>query len=84
ITGRGGLPNSPDQLQSVDEVTVGLIEPAVEENTEVNQEAEKPPAVREIVPAMGMIKDEHGNVTLVAYPTPDNVSRPPLPQVSCQ
>ncbi|ELS00298.1 hypothetical protein, partial [Gloeocapsa sp. PCC 73106] len=72
------------QLQSVDEVTVGLIEPAVEENTEVNQEAEKPPAVREIVPAMGMIKDEHGNVILVAYPTPDNVSRPPLPQVSCQ
>ncbi|ELR97464.1 hypothetical protein GLO73106DRAFT_00012740, partial [Gloeocapsa sp. PCC 73106] len=52
--------------------------------TEVNQEAEKPPTVREIVPAMGMIKDEHGNVILVAYPTPENVSRPPLPQVSCQ
>ncbi|ELS00257.1 hypothetical protein GLO73106DRAFT_00041140, partial [Gloeocapsa sp. PCC 73106] len=84
ITGRGGLPNSPDQLQSVNDVRVGLIEPTVTEETEVNQEAEKPPAVREIVPAMGMIKDEHGNVILVAYPTPENVSRPPLPQVSCQ
>ncbi|ELR96639.1 filamentous hemagglutinin N-terminal domain-containing protein [Gloeocapsa sp. PCC 73106] len=84
VTGRGGLPNSPDQLQSVNEVTVGLVEPTVTEVTEANQEAGKPPAVREIVPAMGMIKDEHGNVTLVAYPTPENVSRPPLPQVSCQ
>jgi filamentous hemagglutinin family protein len=75
ITGRGGLPSSPEQVQHSDEVEVGLVEPAVDAAVPVTP----PPVaavIEEIVPARGWIRNDKGEVVLVGYdPTASGVQR---------
>jgi filamentous hemagglutinin family protein len=70
ITGKGGLPASPNQLLEVDVTEVELVEPAWEETTpsESDQETRQPSANQQsIIPARGWIRNEKGQVVLVGY-----------------
>jgi filamentous hemagglutinin family protein len=84
ITGRGGLPSTPEQVQNSDEVEVGLVEPALDSAAPVTP----PPvsaAVEEIVPARGWIRNEKGEVVLVGYdPTASGVQRQERNLGTCQ
>jgi len=68
VTGRGGLPQSPNDALSSAEEPLPWVEPAVGES----QQVEGPLASREIrpteiIPAQGWVMDDRGQVTLVAY-----------------
>ena len=79
ITGRGGLPPSPNQVLSSDSAQVGWIDPApvenrgaeeqesreVDESTSIPNPQSKIP--NPIVPARGWIFNEKGEVLLVSY-----------------
>ena len=72
LTGRGGLPATPEQVHSSDEVEVGLVKPAigvaaVSKKSSVAEDSTK------IEPAKGWIRNERGEVFLVGYdPTVSN------------
>jgi large exoprotein involved in heme utilization and adhesion len=84
ITGRGGLPSTPEQLQHSDEVEVGLVEPALDSAAPVTP----PPVaavIEEIVPARGWIRNDKGEVVLVGYdPTASGVQRQEPNLGTCQ
>ncbi|MEG4233067.1 S-layer family protein [Microcoleus sp. Pol11C3] len=68
VTGRGGLPPSPDEVLSSAASPFPWVEPAVGET----QEVEGPLASieirpKEIIPAQGWVMDDRGQVRLVAY-----------------
>jgi filamentous hemagglutinin family protein len=67
ITGRGGLPPSPDEVSGGEETQVEWFTPKAEENSPVT---ELPPAIEpvpQIVEASGWITDPNGEVKLIAY-----------------
>jgi filamentous hemagglutinin family protein len=66
ISGRGGLPSTPEQVQTSDEVGVSLVEPAEESAATVTSPSIAT-AAKEIVPAQGWVRNEKGEVVLVAY-----------------
>jgi filamentous hemagglutinin family protein len=68
VTGRGGLPPSPNDLLGSPEKPLPWVEPAVGGS----QQVEGPLASREnipteIIPAQGWVMDDRGQVTLVVY-----------------
>ena len=73
VTGRGGLPNTPEQVQRSNEVEVGLVE--VTEQTATSKPKKETQAIRKIIPAQGWQRNDKGEMVLVAYPTTDNAHR---------
>ncbi|MBD2563814.1 MULTISPECIES: filamentous hemagglutinin N-terminal domain-containing protein [Nostoc] len=74
ITGRGGLPPSPNEGTSSDAVQVDLVEPATggsegagEQRSRGAEEKNKYSVSKPIVPAQGWIFDKNGEVMLTAY-----------------
>jgi len=68
VTGRGGLPASPNDVLGRPEERLPWVEPAVGGS----QQVEGPPASQEIratqiIPAQGWVMDDRGQVTLVVY-----------------
>jgi filamentous hemagglutinin family protein len=74
VRGKGGLPASPSQTQSSDEVTVGLVA-ASSTNPEASQGYYLGESKRKIVPAQGWQKNARGEIVLVAQPTTNTVNR---------
>ncbi|OKH20232.1 hypothetical protein NIES593_19605 [Hydrococcus rivularis NIES-593] len=84
ITGRGGLPSTPEQVQTSDEVGVGLVEPAEESAATVTSPSIST-AAKEIVPAQGWVRNEKGEVVLVAYnPARTGIQRQERNSATCQ
>ncbi|MFS0518188.1 filamentous hemagglutinin N-terminal domain-containing protein [Nostoc sp. UIC 10607] len=90
ITGRGGLPSSPNQATSSDAVQVDLVEPALGESRGVGEqrrrgteEKTKSSVSKPIVPAQGWIFDKNGEVTLTAYDPTGTGSQRSLSPDSC-
>ncbi len=76
LTGRGGLPATPEQVHHSDEVEVGLVKPAIGVAA-VSKESSVAEDSTKIEPAKGWIRNEQGEVFLVGYdPTVSNI----LPQ----
>ena len=68
VTGRGGVPPSPNEVLSSAPSPFPWVEPAVGESQQVESQRtfiEIRP--REIMPAQGWVMDDRGQVTLVAY-----------------
>jgi len=69
VTGRGGLPPSPNDVLSSAEEPLPWVEPAVGGSQQVEGQRasieETPP--KEIIPAQGWVIDDRGQVTLVVY-----------------
>ncbi|MBD2303549.1 filamentous hemagglutinin N-terminal domain-containing protein [Nostoc sp. FACHB-190] len=85
ITGRGGLPSSPEQFQSNDEVEVGLVSPTEESATRVTSPSATAVTSETIVPAQGWIRNEKGRIILVGYdPSNANIQRQKTSLTSCQ
>lgn len=84
MTGRGGLPATPEQIHHSDEVEVGLVKPAmgmaaVIKDLPVAEDSTK------LVPAKGWIRNEQGEVFLVGYdPTVSNILPQPENLDFCQ
>ncbi|MFQ4141121.1 filamentous hemagglutinin N-terminal domain-containing protein [Chlorogloeopsis sp. ULAP02] len=78
ITGRGGLPPSPNESFSTDNVRVDWIEPAASsrgnsQSVKINQ-ARTSATAKKIVPAQGWVFNKKGDVVLTAYnPTATNL-----------
>ncbi|MBG1241886.1 two-partner secretion domain-containing protein [Nostoc sp. NZL] len=90
ITGRGGLPPSPNDATSSDAVRVDLVEPALAESRGVGEqrrrgaeEKTKSSVSKAIVPAQGWIFDKNGEVMLTAYDPTGTGSQRPLSPDSC-
>ncbi|MCX7596590.1 MAG: hypothetical protein N2235_23140, partial [Fischerella sp.] len=70
ITGRGGLPSSPNQILSNDNILVDLVEPTTStsssQGANINLNTTSPTA-KQIVPAQGWVLNNKGEVVLVAY-----------------
>ena len=95
ITGRGGLPPSPQESLQSGEILVELIElPEMEShqrhtpsrrNSTASRTPNQPRSSLDIVPARGWIRDQNGDVILVSYdPTQTGVIRPPRPPLPCK
>ncbi|WP_414581731.1 hypothetical protein [Scytonema sp. PCC 10023] len=70
ITGRGGVPSSPNQAISSDNVRVDLVQPVASTGNSNSASTKKPSTsatVKQIVPAQGWIFNEKGEVVLTAY-----------------
>ncbi|MBD0310956.1 MAG: S-layer family protein, partial [Microcoleus sp. T1-bin1] len=68
VTGRGGLPPSPNDVLSSQEEPLPWVEPAVGESQQVeDQRASIEIPTTEIIPAQGWVMDDRGQVTLVVY-----------------
>ncbi|MEH1969436.1 two-partner secretion domain-containing protein [Nostoc sp.] len=90
ITGRGGLPPSPNDATSSDAVRVDLVEPALagsrgagEQRRRGAQEKTKSSVSKPIVPTQGWIFDKNGEVMLTAYDPTGTGSQRPLSLDSC-
>ncbi|MEJ6479795.1 filamentous hemagglutinin N-terminal domain-containing protein [Nostoc punctiforme UO1] len=90
ITGRGGLPPSPNDATSSDAVRVDLVEPALGESRGAGeqrrrdaQEKTKSSVTKPIVPTQGWIFDKNGEVMLTAYDPTGTGSQRPLSPDSC-
>ncbi|NEU84466.1 S-layer family protein, partial [Nostoc sp. UIC10630] len=90
ITGRGGLPPSPNDATSSDAVQVDLVEPALagsrgagEQRRTDAQEKTKSSVTKPIVPTQGWIFDKNGEVMLTAYDPTGTGSQRPLSPDSC-
>ncbi|GAB1544060.1 hypothetical protein NUACC21_67360 [Scytonema sp. NUACC21] len=69
VTGRGGLPPSPNQTISSDNVRIDLLEPVANtrnSNTTTQNQLYPSSIVKQIVPAQGWIFNERGKVVLTA------------------
>ncbi|MEG3902250.1 S-layer family protein [Microcoleus sp. B4-C5] len=68
VTGRGGVPPSPNEVLSSAPSPFPWVEPAVGESQQVeSQRTSIEIRPREIMPAQGWVMDDRGQVTLVAY-----------------
>ncbi|WP_242059092.1 MULTISPECIES: two-partner secretion domain-containing protein [Nostoc] len=87
ITGRGGLPPSPNEATSSDAVRVDLVEPAPgrsgEQRGRGTEEKTKSSVAKPIVPTQGWIFDKNGEVMLTAYDPTGTGSQRPLSLDSC-
>jgi large exoprotein involved in heme utilization and adhesion len=90
ITGRGGLPPSPNDATSSDAVRVDLVEPALagsrgagEQRRRDTEEKTKSSVSKPIVPTQGWIFDKNGDVMLTAYDPTGTGSQRPLSPDSC-
>ena len=84
LTGRGGLPATPDQMHSSEEVEVDLVEPAIGVAA-ISNEFPVAEDSTKIVPAKGWIRNEQGEVILVGYdPTKSQISPQPEDLDLCQ
>ena len=74
LTGRGGLPATPEQVHHSDEVEVDLVEPAMGVAA-VSKDLPAAEDETKLVPAKGWIRNEKGEVFLVGYdPTASNIT----------
>ncbi|MBE8998008.1 S-layer family protein [Nostoc sp. LEGE 12447] len=90
ITGRGGLPPSPNEASSSDAVRVDLVEPALAESRGAGEqrrrgaeEKTKSSVSKPIVPTQGWIFDKNGEVMLTAYDPTGTGSQRPLNSDVC-
>ena len=68
VTGRGGLPPSPNDVLSSNSTQFNWVEPAVGGSQQVEGErASIELRSKEIIPAQGWVMDDRGQVTLLAY-----------------
>ena len=79
VRGKGGLPDSPEEYVSAEEIEVNTISPVADnstpitENDRVSKSSEQ--GKRKIVPARGWVKNEKGELVLVAYANQDSANR---------
>jgi filamentous hemagglutinin family protein len=86
VTGRGGIPSSPNQAISSDNVRVDLLEPVASQGNSNRASTNQPStaAVKQIVPAQGWIFNDKGEVVLTAYdPTKTGSPRPWKQSAGC-
>ncbi|MFQ4141119.1 filamentous hemagglutinin N-terminal domain-containing protein [Chlorogloeopsis sp. ULAP02] len=72
ITGRGGLPPSPNESLSSDNVRVDLVQPAITSNSYQSATINQPTIssttnTKQVVPAQGWVFNNKGDVVLTAY-----------------
>ncbi|WP_337884906.1 filamentous hemagglutinin N-terminal domain-containing protein [Fischerella thermalis] len=77
ITGRGGLPSSPNETLTGNNIQVDLVKPAIpgenSQSANINQPKTFPIAGRDIIPAQGWIFNNKGEVVLTAYDPTGNI-----------
>jgi large exoprotein involved in heme utilization and adhesion len=87
ITGRGGLPSSPNENFSSDNVRVDLAQPVSSSSSQtatINQ-PKTPATAQQIIPAQGWIFNEKGEVVLTAYDvTSRDFQRPQQNSAACR
>jgi filamentous hemagglutinin family protein len=87
ITGRGGIPSSPNQSFKSDNVRVDLVEPVTRTSnsqTATITQPETSATSKRIVPAQGWVLNNKGEVVLVAYdPTASNPQRTSQKTAAC-
>ncbi|TFI54425.1 filamentous hemagglutinin N-terminal domain-containing protein [Mastigocladus laminosus UU774] len=87
ITGRGGLPSSPNDSLSNDNVRVGLVNPSTSSSSSQSSTINQPitqSTGKQIIPAQGWIFNDKGEVVLTAYdPTTTNPQRTSQPTAAC-
>ena len=68
VTGRGGLPPSPNDVLGSPEQPLPWVEPAVGESQQVSGPlVSREIRTTQIIPAQGWVMDDRGQVTLVVY-----------------
>ncbi|MBW4431568.1 MAG: filamentous hemagglutinin N-terminal domain-containing protein [Pelatocladus maniniholoensis HA4357-MV3] len=89
VTGRGGLPSSPNDSFSSNETRVDLVEPVASSssnspNLTINQSPVIRQTTKNIVPAQGWVFNKKGEVVLTAYdPTNSSQGRTFQPTAAC-
>ncbi|MBF1989885.1 filamentous hemagglutinin N-terminal domain-containing protein [Fischerella thermalis] len=77
ITGRGGLPPSPNETLTGNNIQVDLVKPAIpgenSQSANIHQPKTFPIAGRDIIPAQGWIFNKKGEVVLTAYDPTGNI-----------
>jgi filamentous hemagglutinin family protein len=81
VTGRGGLPASPEQIPSSNEIEVSLVEATQQESSAKTNYSLI--TTRKIVPAQGWQRNEKGEIVLVAYPTANTANRQVNSLITC-
>ncbi len=76
ITGKGGIPQNPNETLSSDEVRVGLVEPVPSrqedgETGRLGEDNNNSISSEQLVPAQGWVFNDEGKVMLTAYKTTD-------------
>ncbi|MDY7020529.1 MAG: hypothetical protein SWJ54_04085, partial [Cyanobacteriota bacterium] len=86
ITGRGGVPSTPDTRFTGENVQVELVDPSLEENAKtVQRSSEERLSSADIIPARGWIRTANGDVILVGYdPTQSGIRRQPQNPIICR
>lgn len=82
VRGRGGLPSTPEQVQSSNEVEVGLVGASELEAT-TKPVSSTSITTRKIIPAQGWRRNAKGEMVLVAYPTTDGANRQVATPANC-
>ncbi|EAW38895.1 hypothetical protein [Lyngbya sp. PCC 8106] len=83
ITGRGGIPTTPDNRFTGENVRVELVNPSfekdlIEDSGAVQQPIEEKVSSANIIPARGWIRTANGEIILVSYdPTRRGIRRQP-------
>jgi filamentous hemagglutinin family protein len=67
VTGRGGLPPSPNQTLNSDNTRVDLVEPVAMRSGGTKKNTSVSSATKPIVPAQGWVLNDKGEVVLTAY-----------------
>lgn len=87
VTGRGGLPSSPNDGFSSNNIHVDLVEPVASSSNSPNtikQSQITHPVAKNIVPAQGWVFNNKGEVVLTAYnPTDDSQGRTSVATAAC-
>nr|WP_258003911.1 S-layer family protein [Fischerella thermalis] len=87
VTGRGGLPSSPNNDLSSDNIHVDLVESVASSNSPnvtIKQSQLIQPTTKNIVPARGWVFNKKGEVVLTAYdPTVSNLGRTSQAPAAC-
>jgi filamentous hemagglutinin family protein len=87
VTGRGGIPSTPNHAISSDNVRVDLLQPVASQGNSNRASTNQPSinaAVKQIVPAQGWIFNDKGEVVLTAYdPTKTGSPRPWKQSAGC-
>ncbi|OCR00202.1 filamentous hemagglutinin [Oscillatoriales cyanobacterium USR001] len=75
ITGKGGIPQNPNDLLSSNSTQFNWVEPATGETQKTEgKSAEIAMQLKPVIPAQGWVIDAEGKVTLVSYNSGDGVS----------
>ncbi|KOP27887.1 hypothetical protein AMR41_02895 [Hapalosiphon sp. MRB220] len=86
VTGRGGIPSSPNDSFNSDNVRVDLLQPVTSNDNQnvTNNPVKIQTATKEIIPAQGWVFNEKGEVVLTAYdPTTSGSQRSSKIPASC-